>query len=161
MSLATYSSVQQYCGLSGVTNTTLITSHVKTAETRMRARLGSIYTSVATPTSPYGPNDTTELMRAESLIAGAILLRSLLARPTDSGLVESTFSPDGAGANQVGLDGLAARAANWEALAWEIVWPYEAAYLDATRDAGDPVLPSNVIHVGRMTFASGSGRGNE
>lgn len=160
MSLATANTVATYCSLGGVTNTTLVTSHIPTAVKRLEARLGSVYTAVATPTSPYGANDKTALTRAESLLAGALILRAFLARPNDSGLAESTFSPDGAGTKQASQEALAARANNWEALAWEIVWPYEQAYLAAVRAAGTPVLPASVIHVGRSTFTSVSGRGN-
>jgi hypothetical protein len=155
VSLANYTTVKSNCGFTNVANTALLTVHIPTATQRIVERIGqTIYDAIdGAAGDPYTAAAKTGLIRAESLIAGALVLRALLHQVNDGGVVQTQFGIEGQGTAMATAKELNSRAASLEALAYEILAPWEQMYRHDLIHDGSELSNTNVLHVGRLTLA--------
>lgn len=157
MGLANGTTVASNCGWKVEATTAVVTACLPAAEARVLDRIGAtIYAAItAAAGAPYTAAAKTAVTRAESLIAGAIVLRNHLNQIGPNGMVGSVLAADGSEkrlATQAQLD---AKAAGWEAEAYLVLAPWEALYQEALRVAGDErALPSGTFRAGRLTFSA-------
>jgi|GEM_PF-2768067 len=157
MGLATAATVRTNTGLTAQVADALIGAHLPAAEAAVLARIGStIYAAItAAAGAPYTAAAKTALTRAESLLAGAIVLRSFLHNAGPLGMVTSVLSPTGEETQLASAGQKAAVASGWEAEAFLTLGPWEMLYQDALRDAGSELVqPPHTRHVGRLTFTA-------
>jgi len=157
MGLATSANVYTYTGIPSGTADALVSAHLATAEARIKARIGAtIYAAItAAAGAPYTAAVKTAVTRCESLLCGALILRSYLNQISKGGMVMSVLAPDGTESRLATQGQLEAKAAAWEADGLECLGPWEQLNQEALRDAGsDLVQPPHTRHVGRLTFTA-------
>jgi hypothetical protein len=154
VSLATTATVISNCGLAGVT-ADRITPHLPAAAAAVERRVGAtVYAAVvAAAGAPYDADLKTAFTRAESLLAGAIVLRVALHQLNDGGMVTAQFAPDGSSSSLATARQREATAAAWESEAAQTLAPWECLLSDT-----DPLLSTRSCRAGRLVLtALGSG----
>lgn len=94
--LASAADVRTECNLPGVTDDTLLTPHLESAEQELKDTLGSTqFAAVATPSSPYQAADMALLKKAEALLAGAYALAVLNTATSGAGIITAQVAGGG------------------------------------------------------------------
>jgi hypothetical protein len=161
--LATAATVRTNTGLRAEVSDALIGAHLPPAQERIVARIGAtIYAAIlAAAGGIYTATVKTAMTRAESLLAGAIVLRHFLHQAGPGGMVVSVFSGDGKESQLATAAQLSAKAAGWEQEAWLTIAPWEALNQNALVTGSSPLArPARTISAGPLTLTA-VGRGLE